>query len=177
MLHFTFKIVKLKFCCICHYFWGSWQGIPYCKLYFHPSIFLLLHLTEQLSLKKKMSGLVLVLSHNCTHTLWIMAGGLQRSVLALNYLLPNLANMQVICGVATSQLSHLLSAAPNPPIAATFPTNMPSPPTLTPPAVTFIASLVCSTCTGARPHSASLQTLTTFGRSVRDEGMMRDSIY
>lgn len=59
-------------------------------------------------------------------------GGFQRSIQALNYLLPNLANMQVICGVATSQLSHLLSAAPNPPLATTFPSNMPSPPALAP---------------------------------------------
>lgn len=104
-----------------------------------------------------------------------VSGGLQPTILTSNYLLPNLANMQVICGVATSQLSHLLSAAPNPPRDATFLSNVPSAPTLTPPTVTFIASLVCSTCSAAHPHSTSLQTLTSFGRSARDEGMMRDA--
>lgn len=106
-----------------------------------------------------------------------MAGGPSLFVLALNSLLPNLANMQVICRVATSQLSHLLSAAPNALLAANFPSNMPSPPALTPPAVTFIASLVCSICSVAHPRFTNLQTLTTFGRSVRDEGMMRESFY
>lgn len=133
-------------------------------------------LTNQ-KLLKKCQTLFYFCTHTHTHTRWITVGGLQLSVLSLNSLLPNLANMQVICGVATSQLSHLLSATPNSPLATTFPSNMPPTPTLTPPAVTFIASLVCSTCSAAHPHSASLQTLTTFGTSARDEGMMRDSFY
>lgn len=81
--------------------------------------------------------------------MWRGGGGADTNLSVLNYLPLNLANMQVICGVATSQLSRLLSAAPNPQLATTFPSNMlaPTPPPviLTHPAVTFIASLVCST--------------------------------
>lgn len=87
------------------------------------------------------------------------------------------ANMQVICGVATSQLSRLLSPAPSPLFAATFLSNppvLPPAPNLTRPAMTLIASLVFATCTKCLRY-ASLQTLTTFGRSVHDEGMMGDS--
>lgn len=92
--------------------------------------------------------------HAHIHTLcvsWQGGSGVQ----SWPYLLPNLANMQVICGVATSQLSHLLSAAPNPQLAATFPTTtcLRPPSTLTPPAVTFIASLVCSACGGVHAHA------------------------
>lgn len=126
--------------------------------------------------KRGYSKTSLVVSHKHTNSSCVVAGGLQPTILTSNYLLPNLANMQVICGVATSQLSHLLSAAPNPPLDAPFLSNVPSARALTPPTVTFIASLVCSTCSAAHPHSTSLQTLTSFGRSARDEGMMRDAV-
>lgn len=65
------------------------------------------------------------LSYTHKHTMW--RGG-DTNLSVLNYLPLNLANMQVICGVATSQLSRLLSAAPNPQLATTFPSNMLAPP-------------------------------------------------
>lgn len=127
-----------------------------CTISFLP-IFLLLHQTEQsLPGKKNVRPCFSFVSqlHAHIHPLcvsWQGGSGVQ----SWPYLLPNLANMQVICGVATSQLSHLLSAAPNPQLAAAFPTPtcLRPPSTLTPPAATFIASLVCSACGGVRAHA------------------------
>lgn len=68
------------------------------------------------------------LTHTQTHNVVVGGGGTNLSV--LNYLPLNLANMQVICGVATSQLSRLLSAVPNPQLATTFPSNILAPPPL-----------------------------------------------
>lgn len=130
--------IKFSFCMIN-------RDLSWCNLYVRSSFSFVTYMCTHKYTRAHQVKRVCVCVHVC------VARG-RGQPFPLVYLLPNLANMQVICGVATSQLSHLLSAAPNPLLAAALPSrptglHPSSPATLTHPAVTFIASLVCSTCT------------------------------